>query len=360
MNQKISFTQLTELIASRNECSINVAEVFVKSLFNTISDALSNNKSVTINGLGVFRKSEDENEILIFQPDKTFIDTVNTPFSCFEPIELEDNITEELFANEIDSFDSPISTNDNIKNELPENIEIIDKLNDEESEIIEISNVISNEEETQIESIELTDCTETINNTTTDININQEEQQQTAPIANYNSSQTNVSNKKLGLFSIIFLTIGILIGAILGFAIKIYFDNTDLTKLLDRQNAIIDSININNNVINENIIIKDSIIESCSTNTSLITNLDSVEINKTDTITKTCFLTTMARKHFGNLHFWVYIYEENKSRLGHPDKIKPGTIIKIPTLSKYNINVNDSGAINNAKIKASEIYARYK
>ena len=60
------------------------------------------------------------------EPDKSFIDAVNSPFSCFEPIELEENITEELLAHEIDSFDKPVSTNDNLKDELPENIKVID------------------------------------------------------------------------------------------------------------------------------------------------------------------------------------------------------------------------------------------
>lgn len=357
MNQKISFTQLTELIASRNECSINVAEIFVKSLFNVISGALSNNKSVTIKGLGIFRKSENEDEVLVFQPDKSFIDAVNTPFSCFEPIELEEIITEELLANEIVSFDNPISANNNITDESSENIEVLDVLNDIEHdpENIEIPNSISNGEHTEIESIETTDAVNT------NQNLNQEEQQVSASNDNCNFSQIKVSNKKLCLFSIIFLIIGILIGGILGFAIKIYIENAELTKKLDKQNAIIDSIYTNKNIIHKNIIIQDSITNnSFSTKQSLMNNIDSNDLNITDTITKTCFLTTMARKHYGNLHLWVYIYEENKTKLGHPDKIKPGTIIKIPPLSKYNININDSVTINNAKIKAHEIYARYK
>lgn len=357
MNQKINFTQLTELIVSRNECSTNVAEIFVKSLFNVISEALSNNNSVTIKGLGVFRKSNFENEILVFQPDKSFIDAVNSPFSCFEPIELEENITEEILAHEIDSFDKPVSTNDNLKDELPENTKVIDTVIDNNEDSINIENYdMSSEPESQIEHID--EVTDAINITAT--NINQEEPKESAQIDNYNFSQDKASNKKLGLFSIIFLIIGILIGIIIGFAIKIYIENTELTKMLDKQNAIIDSITTTNNNNHENIVADSIYIESCSTSTSLIDNMDSIESSKTDTITKTCFLTTMARKHYGNLHFWVYIYEENKTKLGHPDKIKPGTIINIPSLSKYNININDSRAIDNAKIKAYEIYARYK
>ena len=214
---------------------------------------------------------------------------------------------------------------------------------------------MSSEPESQIEHID--EVTDAINITAT--NINQEEPKESAQIDNYNFSQDKASNKKLGLFSIIFLIIGILIGIIIGFAIKIYIENTELTKMLDKQNAIIDSITTTNNNNHENIVADSIYIESCSTSTSLIDNMDSIESSKTDTITKTCFLTTMARKHYGNLHFWVYIYEENKSKLGNPNAIRPGTIVVIPPASKYGIDANNPQSVEIAKQKAIEIYSKY-
>lgn len=79
-----------------------------------------------------------------------------------------------------------------------------------------------------------------------------------------------------------------------------------------------------------------------------------------DTITRTRYLTTIARQHYGNQHFWPYIYEENKAILGHPDRIKPGTKVVVPSLSKYGVDVKNANDIATAKRKEAEIYSRYK
>ena len=79
-----------------------------------------------------------------------------------------------------------------------------------------------------------------------------------------------------------------------------------------------------------------------------------------DTITKTRYLTTMAKEHYGNYHLWPYIYMENRAILGHPDRIKPGTKVVIPSLKKYGVNPHSAADIATAKRKGIEIYARYK
>lgn len=79
-----------------------------------------------------------------------------------------------------------------------------------------------------------------------------------------------------------------------------------------------------------------------------------------DTITATSALGTMARKHYGNYHFWPYIYKENEKILGHPDRIRPGTRVVIPPLSKYGVNPKKPEDIAKAKRLDAEIYARYK
>lgn len=77
-----------------------------------------------------------------------------------------------------------------------------------------------------------------------------------------------------------------------------------------------------------------------------------------DTITKQRFLTTMAKQHYGNYHLWPYIYEANKS-LGHPDRIRPGTKVIVPPLSKLGIDPDNPADITKAKRKGAAIYARY-
>ena len=78
-----------------------------------------------------------------------------------------------------------------------------------------------------------------------------------------------------------------------------------------------------------------------------------------DTITRTRYLTTMAKEHYGNYHLWPYIYEENKAFLGHPDHIRPGTRVVVPPLSKYGVDPSDPDDIIKAKRKGVAIYAAF-
>lgn len=87
---------------------------------------------------------------------------------------------------------------------------------------------------------------------------------------------------------------------------------------------------------------------------------EAAEIKVYDVISTTRFLTTMAREHYGNDAFWPYIYEENKSFLRHPDRIRPGTRVVVPPLSKYGVNPRNAADIKRAKQLGVEIYSRYK
>ncbi|MDE6741476.1 MAG: HU family DNA-binding protein [Muribaculaceae bacterium] len=78
-----------------------------------------------------------------------------------------------------------------------------------------------------------------------------------------------------------------------------------------------------------------------------------------DTISTTRYLTTMAKVHYGNYNLWPYIYEENKAILGHPDRIRPGTAVVIPKLSKFGIDPTNDDDVEKAKKMGVEIYARY-
>lgn len=79
----------------------------------------------------------------------------------------------------------------------------------------------------------------------------------------------------------------------------------------------------------------------------------------TDTISATRYLTTMARAHYGRMEYWVYIYEENASRLGHPDRLGAGTVVVIPPAAKYGLRPDDPEKLKEASAKSIEIYGRF-
>lgn len=70
-------------------------------------------------------------------------------------------------------------------------------------------------------------------------------------------------------------------------------------------------------------------------------------------------LHEMARKHYGNKAFWVYIYEENKAKIGNPNRVGQGLELVIPPADKYGINPNDPASLKAAKDLAGQILSKY-
>ena len=112
MNNKITFPELVDLVAQATSTSKRVSELFLKELFATITQALVDGDSVKVKGLGTFkltevspRKSVNVNtgetiEIpghnkLSFFADKELAEAVNTPFSQFDTVVLDDAVTDE-------------------------------------------------------------------------------------------------------------------------------------------------------------------------------------------------------------------------------------------------------------------------
>ena len=66
-------------------------------------------------------------------------------------------------------------------------------------------------------------------------------------------------------------------------------------------------------------------------------------------------LAWLAKKHYGDARFWVYIYAANQETLPNPNNIPVGTIIKLPKLPQELINPSDTNCIRLAK----ELHIKY-
>lgn len=83
------------------------------------------------------------------------------------------------------------------------------------------------------------------------------------------------------------------------------------------------------------------------------------DIKAMDKITSTRYLTTMAKEYYGNYNFWPYIYIENEGKLGHPDRIKPGTAVVIPDIAKYDVDPSNPSDVEKARKLGVDIYKKY-
>lgn len=356
MNAIINLQQLSEQISALTGASNSTAELFIKELFATISEALSKGESVSIKGLGTFQVSEYPEKTVLFAPDNDLAESINLPFSCFEAVELQDDIDFE--ENIEDKSSSEInSTLINVAEDSYENDQPIS-----EAEVVS-SNIDSTKEEIITEEasqeVEQNYPEEHIENDISDEDSIDETADIEAPshedIADQNTDESicEGGGSKRRIWYIAMLLLGLIIGYVIG---TIYPYQKFVETITTTQPS-------------QNIIESDSIVGSKQDSVqviaidSLITDTISISVTQpqiTDTVSTNRFLTTMSREYFGEMIFWVYIYEENKEILGNPNRIRPGTIVKIPSAEKYNINRNDSASLAIAKLKAMEIYAPYQ
>lgn len=382
MQQKIYLGKIAELIATINGCSISVAESFVKALCALISEELQKGHSVKIKGLGTFSRSGNSIEPIALELDKEIINSINLPFAFFDSVELDEDLTEELFEQELEQLDA-------------NNSYILHEANREENDS-KLDDVIS--EENQVNSTIEEEYGEDVNTANNQNLINDEANQQKpqsgmaivneGPDLNCNNKQeTNQDDPKVNeeeniaddyycnkenrnkpnisyIFTfVIALLIGLIIGFFGGIYTKSFIDNETLTKQINEQKIILDSLVSNKNAsaqsydtINRDTTLSNIRVDSINKHND---NLNIATKFQTDKVTSKRYLTTMSREYYGNFNFWVYIYEENKSKLGNPNAIRPGTIVVIPPASKYGIDANNPQSVEIAKQKAIEIYSKY-
>ena len=119
MNEKITLQDIINQLCEKQDISPKDAETFVRTMFDVIEEALTNEKYVKIKGLGTFKLTEVNSRESVhvntgerieiqghskvsFTPDTSMKELINKPFSHFETVvlnegvELEDTAVEEV------------------------------------------------------------------------------------------------------------------------------------------------------------------------------------------------------------------------------------------------------------------------
>lgn len=370
MNQKITFPELVNAVADATQMSKKISEEFLKEFFILIADTLTSGENVKIRKLGTFkvvdveqRKSVNVNtgeEIIIpkhrkiaFTPDKDLADAVNLPFSVFEAVEISDDVTDDMLNAVQDNVIDQDNTN-NINEGIDES-ELSTPPNSLDSlpELPQIEWDDSSETETDVSDIQSSmNVTESYN----EVFEGSGSQEQANEENGRKSKRIFIRGFLMGIASLLLLLI--LISSIVYFVIP-----NDSAKLIDNiGRCVVENVSgfEEQKSESEEINLKFDTISIQSTQIGQTVNTIPSDQIIYDTISRTRFLTTMAKEHYGNFNLWPYIYEENKEILGHPDRIKPGTKVVIPPMSKYGINPESEDCIEKAKQKGLEIYSRYK
>lgn len=361
MNRKITFPQLADAVARLISGTPATAESFLKHLFELISDTLAKGETVTVKGIGTFTPGDNPDSPVTWTPDKELAEAVNEPFAFFDPVPLGEGVTEDTLEAADAVIDDTTAMEESIA-ALPvippippvpsmPSIPPIPKSNPADDEKpadapdIPDAETPHEEEEIVAEETTVTEEQQEVKP--------QEEDTSTAETdngaADYDAEPEYAEEPSRRFNPWLAFAIGVVTGLLLCFVIDRYLTPDD-SEGKPAETTVTG---------NDTVTALAPVIESADT--TIITVSDTIKAFKPialDTISTSRYLTTMARKYYGDYKFWVYIYEENSDIITNPNRIRPGTVVKIPDPEKYDINVNDPESHRRAEKKIGEISAR--
>lgn len=385
MNRKLSIIELAELVATKAQTTNRMSELFLKELFATVSQELTEGRGVEIKGLGSFvmptAMTADEESSIEFAPVQSVVDAVNQPFAQFEPMELSDDLTPEQLQQlvEIESTpeeveETPAETPEEIPEEAPvtaseetpeealeEPVEVPESAPLKVPEtapveapeaVIEESPVAAVAEVTEQVPSEVSEPSEI-----SEFSENSEPVEPAAPVESSEPkapSQPSEQEAKLRKVAKSSLLKGIVVGALGALLL------TSLLWILFGPRGVVTGSPADK--ADTTAVAATTLAEEKTTPASIFTprKPQPAEPKKEipvirDTVTAKRPLTVIARKHYGNEFFYVYIYEENKDRISDVNNIAPGTEVIIPLASKYGFDPKDPESIKQAQLKSMEL-----
>lgn len=419
MRNRITVSHVAAMMAESTGKPVRLCEDFIRELFVLVSDSLAEGESVRIKGFGTFRLSpvearksvdvttgqemriEPYNRIT-FAASKELASLVNSPFEAFGTIEIEDGVQlgieheeETVDADVSDALDVSDESGFAVASECADMSEVsvasVDSVDDEDIEPSEDSAQTEMQESSEVpdenaesviaaqdESTDEQDMTDADNpddvTDADDLGEDREEDEEAAE-AVIDSVERDLDpemhrpSRKFGWGFFAGFMSALMIGALAVYFVVISGildrnEDGNKEKVADRA-AVVEEPAAP--VIEENGLPTDTVAEVSIGESVEETGMDKLADTAPsdspapvyDVITTTRYLTTVAQEHYGNFNFWPYIYEENKALLGHPNRIKPGTKIVVPQLSKYGVDPKKKSDIDKAKRKGVEIYSRY-
>ncbi len=399
MSEKVTMPILTARLALRTGDTKKESEDFVRELFALIGEMLEKGESVKVNGLGVFktidveqRKSVDvstgqemiipTHRKIVFMPDKELAATVNEPFEMFRSVEIgepedEDESGDAIEAEEAMAADAPVTAP---MDSAPESTvgSTIDTMADTATDTAgdtATDTVVEYQTETQAEY-----QTESKAEPQAESPVNEpaaeavaEEMVEDEYDAGNDVKREEPKEKPRSNYWIGFCT-GVVATCLLAliswniygiFAYGTEERRAETRKKeamekerREKRNAVYGYQMPESPASSDTVAVVEDVPEEVKAPDAAPTKPS--DAKKYDTISKTRYLTTMAKDHYGNYHLWPYIYKANAQYLGHPDRIKPGTKVVIPDLKDYGVDPSNPEDIKRAKELGVQIYSRFR
>lgn len=367
-NEVVVFADLVALLAKSTGTTEALCDSFLRELLALGVEKLTSGNDFLVKGLGTFRQIGGD---VVFEIDKSLADELNSAFDCFEPIELDDDFDEELFGEAEQETAQPTEpmqpTTEESEDELPplpadepetdesqpEGISIDEPQVDEpdvlpppipEEDRLQPSevSVAETEEPSTDETIKEADSDDSDANTATpDYD------------AEYGYDDDSSSSKPRWQLFVYGIVCGIVVAVIAYFALA-YFGILPTTQ---EKNVVVDtqipSVADDTVVIDTIYPIKPHAVDTVSAQDADEAKV--VEPEKepeakpvTCKVKASTTLCDLARRYYGDYHFWIYIYQENREKIKDPNNLQSGIVLVIPPAEKYGIDANNQESIDKA------------
>lgn len=384
----ITTNDIAALMQKRVQCGDKIAGSFLHELSQVVALALATDGYLNIDGLGVFRATTDVDgkPNVEFAPAESLATSVNAQFSIFEPVELADDVTEKTLEEapvpEPVSMPEPEITAEKVDKEEPEPEQESEPEPEPEPESepepeFEPEQKPEQKPEAQSTAKKLPTVNEALGARTIRIETPptikfetpadplpvRVEQREPMPVrVEHDQPAPSVaeghSNLTLIFAAVAALLLGMIIGLTVGYGL---WHTPSVSEIPGEMNTVgadqtasaadnatasdtVDIVTIDAEKVEVNAATADSI--AAAREAALRVSSTAVV---TDTVRAGNFLTKMARRHYGDSKFWIYIYLENKDKIADPDNLPDGLVVTVPPAAKYGIDAADKESVRKAE-----------
>ncbi len=325
MDNKLLFDGLIDLVSERGNVSREEAELFLGRFFGTISESLSGNRFVEIEGLGSFgiemstSIGADRKERVIFVPAESLKEAVNKPFSHFETTLLHEGV--ELPGIALRSDEEAAAVLDGVsaaylkqpKHDAEADEAAMISQPDPADEAVDRIAYVFAEREVAEEAVAL-------------------------PTAVF--GEVAAQKKRAGIPAILIPILG---GVAIALASLFFF--------VQQQKGIEFPIIPDD----REVVAAPAPPETAEEDTIRLLS----KVPETAILSRGKTLRILAEEKWGNRDFWVYIYLKNKDKIQNPNRLPAGMQLVIPFAEEYDIDASNPRSVAKAKLLGDEHLKRF-
>ena len=101
MSTILALPGIVEYFVATTGCTADEARYYLAEFSDIIGDSMHKGESVEIAGIGTFKRiGAGEGAEVAFEPSETLTEAVNAPFAMFDPVELDDEVTEDITSKD--------------------------------------------------------------------------------------------------------------------------------------------------------------------------------------------------------------------------------------------------------------------